>query len=723
MKRLACAIVVSMVSAMAACAGPQSGTKAAAGDDPWAGRNDLIPAPTPVAPIKPLDLGQLELFKLDNGLQVVLVPRHELPLVSARLAIRAGSYNVPGNQVGLADFTASMLRKGAGGLSADDISQRIDSVGGLLWAGAGLESSYLGCSALADHSERCLELVAKQVLEPAFPKEEMAEIANQMQAYIQRRRDNPDLLAGEHIMNRLFTDEHPHGRVLTAETIAAIDRAALVAFHGKHYRPNNAILAVAGDFDAKAMGKSLRAHFGHWEKGEVQSSSLAQVSAPKGMKVLVVDKPGLNQSQIRLAHPGVAHGNPERRAVELMNYTLGAGSFSSRLMMVVRAKGAKTYRVRSRFEDLDNRGAFTITTFTRTPETLSTIQEVLRVVREFAATGPTDDELLHAKGHKSGAYLSILKDSGALAETVVDALLHGDTLDDIRDHQVRLWSITREEAEAAASKYLHPNDIQVVIVGDGDGVAKLLTTAEIPFERISFNEPISAAARQKAAAERNDRSAAAKDPTNLKLVESLIGAALDAHGGAKRIRNVKNFRKRSEINMEAQGQPVTIGITTQAIRPTHYRVEVQGAGMNQLVVITPEKSFMQVGPNAVPLEGERLRQAREGIDFAPIADLLRAYDDKSMIVAQSNVEADDQRYDVLDVLQEGKSGTRYFLDADHLVTRVITSQGQVDYRGYSEHDGIQVPSAARLTAQGTEQDIQVKSLQLNVGVEKGLFKQ
>jgi zinc protease len=462
----------------------------------WKGRVDLISPPPSPQPVE-LALPHVDRWRLANGLEVVAVPRRELPIVSFSVAIKAGGYDEEkGRTMGVADFTAAMLRKGTRTRSADQIADAIDSVGGSLDAAAGMESSTVSCSVLAKDAALCLDLLAEMLLRPAFPESEMPEIRDQSLAAIASRFDDPHLLAAEHFNNLLFGDDHPDGWELTAEKVRAITRQALIHYWNTFYRPNNAILAVAGDFDSAAIKLAVARAFVGWGAAPIPRRPVFEIPDGRGMRLLLIDKPELTQATLMFGHPGMKHGDPDWYAATLMNYVLGGSDFSSRLMTEVRSKRGLTYGIGSFFGATLYRGAFRISAATRNETAWDALTVATVELRKMKTTGPTAEELRKAKGYFAGSTPFELESAAGLARAIVAAELHGLGIEYVRRLPVRLSEITQTEAGAAARTRLDPDNLAVVIVGRASAIEPRIRKAGLPFERIDCHAPISSAARR-----------------------------------------------------------------------------------------------------------------------------------------------------------------------------------------------------------------------------------
>jgi zinc protease len=474
-----------------------------AADDPayWKNRKDLIPAPPPPQPAA-LALPAIQRWSLKNGLDVVVVPRKDLPVVSIGFAIKAGGYDEDkATSLGVSDFTAAMLRKGTDGAkgkkprSADDISSAIDFVGGSLDAQASLESSTGMCTVLAKDEGLCVDLVADLLQRPSFPEKEMGEVRDQLLASLAARYDNPHVLAGEHFDNLLFGEKNPRGWVLTPEDVQKITRARLVAFWKTYYRPNNAILAVAGDVDPARLRGQLEKAFGGWARGEVPARPAFKMAALKTTRVLLVDKPDLTQATILLGHRGLKHADPMWFPATLMNYVLGGSDFSSRLMAEVRAKRGLTYGIGSTYGATLYDGAFQVSASTKNESVWEMLVATVGELRRMKNEGPTAAELAKGKGYYAGSYPFNLQSPAGIAVALVDAELHGLGVEYVRDFPLRMAAVDEARAKEAAQTLLDPDTLLVVVVGKGDAIAPQLAPTGLRVDRVNFKDPISHAAR------------------------------------------------------------------------------------------------------------------------------------------------------------------------------------------------------------------------------------
>jgi zinc protease len=464
---------------------------------PWKGRTDLIQAPAPPQATE-LALPNVERWKLKNGLDVIVVARKELPVVSFSVAVKAGGYDEDKAQsLGVADFTAAMLRRGAGKRSADDISRAIDAVGGAVDAEAGMEHTQVGCSVLSRDTNLCIDLLSDMLLRPSFPEKEMQEVRDEMQASLAGRFDNPRELASEHFENILFGEKNPRGWVLTPEDVAKIKRENLVTFWKTFYRPGNALLTVAGDVDPPKLRAVLEKAFGGWPKADVPARPPFKMAALKATRVLIVDRPDLTQATILLGHRGLKHADPMWFPATLMNYVLGGSDFSSRLMTEVRSRRGLTYGIASSYGATLYDGAFLISASTKNENVWETLVASVNQMRKMKNEGPTAAELAKGKGYYAGSHPFSLQSASGLAGAIVGAELHGLGLAYVSQFAVRMAGVEEAQAKEAAGTLLDPDTVLVVVVGKGDVIEAQIKPTGLRYERINFKDPISHSVRAK----------------------------------------------------------------------------------------------------------------------------------------------------------------------------------------------------------------------------------
>ena len=449
------------------------------------GRSDRVAAwPSSRAP-KPLDARKVpfppyELRTLANGLRVVAVPHHEQPAVTVRLLVRAGAAQDPASRPGVASLLSSVLDQGTTTRSASEIADAIDYVGGALGTGAGVDLSFASAVVMRGDFDLALDLVADIARRPALAPEEIARQREQLLSAQQVSAQDPEFLA-DAVLERLVFGYHPYGAPSggTPESIVAITREDLVAFHGTWFVPNNAILAVVGDLTtAEAFAGAERA-FGSWAQKDLPAATFPE-PPPATRRVVLVDRPGAVQTEIRVGNVAIPRDHPDHMALDLAIRILG-GEGSNRLQRVLRSDRGLTYGASVEASALRESGAIIGETDTRsdkTGETLRlTVDEFWRLQRE-----PVSEwELSSVKAYISGNFPLGIETPNAIAQQVLSALHYGLDLKELQEFPERVSGVTVEDIQRVARLYLKPGRLSIALVGDASFVADQL-------RRVGFSE-------------------------------------------------------------------------------------------------------------------------------------------------------------------------------------------------------------------------------------------
>jgi zinc protease len=559
----------------------------------------LAAAPATTGSPADLPLPKLSSTTLENGLRVLAFERHEQPVFIARLAIPAGLVAEPPGKSGLANFTAGVLTKGTATRSADVIIEWLDTHGAELTASASEDFTVVSARGRSRDLEEVLDLLAESVLKPSFPKDEVERLRPQLEALVRQRFDDPAELADLHADYLLYGQGHPFGRTETLASIAAIDQAAIAAFYQAHYRPNGAVLVLAGDFDAEKVLRRVRLAFAGWARKE--PAAVPKVAPLAKPRIRVVNKPDATQAQIRLVHAMPARGNPDTYAIKVMNSVLGTG-FGSRLVAAIRNKEGKTYRISSSVSETATTGHFGLTTFTRTAEVANTLQSALRILAGLKQDGPTEDELARARGMVGGGFVVANSDMRALAASLLDAEAYGLGADYVRTFRSRVQAVTVGDAKAAAAKYLSPSAFAVVLVGNGKQIVDQVKSA-FPGVEVELREASGPVADE----ERPRVEKAA--PAEVTKGREVFAAAVEAVGGTEALRQALAGVVAEGTMAAGPGGEQTVPFTARWVGDKQ-RVELRAPGQTQVMVLTPDAAFAVAGSEVKSLPAAMAAQQR-----------------------------------------------------------------------------------------------------------------
>ncbi|MBL8955376.1 MAG: insulinase family protein [Myxococcaceae bacterium] len=422
--------------------------------------------------LRPLKLPPREVTTLGNGLTVTVVKRGPLPLVAVRYITKAGSVFDPKDRFGLAELCARLLRRGAGGQSAEALNESVDYVGASLAAWAGEDSFGVGLTTPGAHFEPMFEVLARIAQQPDFPEAEVALTQRRTLAQLSNGLDDPDDVADRALVTAMFGD-HPYGHetIGTRAHVEAMKREDVVAYHRERVVPHGAQLFVVGDAEPAKVLKTVERLFGGW-KGHTE----AQVSLPEWSKparageVVIIDKPEQTQVQVRIGARGVYRGHPDHFPLTAMNCVLG-GSFTSRLMQEIRVKRGLTYGAGSHFDQMATAGGFIVSTFTKTETVTELLDVALAEVAKMKAKGPKAPELESAKRYISGLYPARLETNESIAAAMADMALFGLPDDWVDQYRERIAAVTPQLAAEAAAKHLPDRDRTIVLVGNAAQLA------------------------------------------------------------------------------------------------------------------------------------------------------------------------------------------------------------------------------------------------------------
>jgi zinc protease len=428
-------------------------------------------SPASFAQSEEIKLPPIKKTNLDNGLNLIVIEHHELPVVAFRMIIKSGSACDPADKAGLADLTAGLLRKGTQTRTATQIAEEIDFVGGSLGAGSGLDATYATCQVLTKHLDVGLELLADVILNPTFTDDEIERLRKQTLNSIKQQKIDPGTVAEKKFREFLFGD-HPYGRPSegTEESIMTITREDIVNFHKMHFVPNNVILAVVGDVNTEDAIKKVKAKFSQWAAAEILTSSMAQAPPIEGSQIRLVDKPDLTQTYIKLGHLGIERKNPDYFAVRVMNFILGGGDFSSRLMDQVRSKRGLTYGIDSDFDSDKQQGAFVVGTFTNNDSTAAAISAIINEIVKIRTDGVTDKELEDTKSFYNGYFPLQFETPSQIATQILNVEFYDLGESYLRDYRKNISAVTKDDVLRVAQKYLDPKNLKLVVVSKAQDV-------------------------------------------------------------------------------------------------------------------------------------------------------------------------------------------------------------------------------------------------------------
>jgi len=404
--------------------------------------------------------------ELKNGLVVLHAERTNLPMVVVNLLIKASPFDEPSEKAGLASMTASMLTEGTKSRSSTEISDEIEFIGGSLGASAGSDNTTLSLTVLKKDIEKGFDLMADVLLNPAFPAEELGRKKVLVKGSLKQSEEDPGYLAEKAFDEALYGD-HPYGRPVpgTEKGIDAITQEDLRRFHSSYYLPNNSILSVVGDLTEKELDVLIKKYLSAWKKGDVPPERTFKIQEPEKSELIKIDR-DLTQATIMLGHAGIDRLHPDYYAVSVMNYILGGGGFSSRLMQKIRDEMGLTYGIYSYFDGSIRRGAFQVSVQTKNETANTVVEEILKEMKRIRSEPVSEEELNDAISYLTGSFPRRLETMSKVAGFLSAVEYLGLGLDYDRKYIELIRSVTRDDVLRVAKEYLHPDNYILVVVAD-----------------------------------------------------------------------------------------------------------------------------------------------------------------------------------------------------------------------------------------------------------------
>jgi len=407
---------------------------------------------------------------LENGLVVLTSEQKALPMVTFNLLIEAGSRYDPAEREGLANLAARLLTYGTRSRTALQISETLDFMGAKLSAGCSEEVATVSMTLLKKDLDAGLQLLAEVLTQSVFPAEEIDRQKQSVVASIRAKEEDPGEIAEKKFIEALFP-RSPYGRPVegTADSVKRVDRTSLLEFYERYYRPSRAILAVVGDISHEEIVARLAGAFGSWEKGN-STKEPAPVLSPGPANFIRVNK-DLTQANIIVGHEGVPRGHPDYYAIQVMNYILGGGGFSSRLMDSIRNERGLAYSIYSSFDADKHVGSFQVVMQTKNESAAEAIRVAVEEVRRIRDQGATDEELQAAKDYLVGSFPLRLDTNKRVAGFLTQVEFFGLGLDYPERYAEIIRGVSRDDVLRVARRYLHPEKLIVVVVADQNKAA------------------------------------------------------------------------------------------------------------------------------------------------------------------------------------------------------------------------------------------------------------
>jgi zinc protease len=657
--------------------------------------------------LRSFSMPQPKRIQLDNGMVIFLQEDHELPLVRGRATIRGGSRDVPAAKTGLTGIYGQAWRTGGTTKqSGDELDQFLESRAALVETGADTDSATVSLNVLKQDLDTVFPIWLDLLRNPAFRQEKIDLAKTQANTAISRRNDEPGGILGRESTRLGYGPNSPYARQTEYATIASITRDDLLDFHKRTVHPNNIILSFIGDFDATAMERRLRTAFESWPRGP-QIAKPDPAMSPAKPGVYFVSKEDVTQANIAMVHPGIERNNPDYPALQVMNEVF-SGGFSGRLMQALRSQRGLTYGVGGGVGAAwDYPGLFRLQMATKSETTLESIDALRGEVRRLVNDPVTAAELSLAKESILNAYVFTMDTPEKALQQRVLLEFYGFPADYFTQYPQLIEKVTAEDVQRAARKYVQPDQLAVLVVGNQASFEKPLSTLGT-VTPIDITIPPAGGGASSSSAR-----PAGSNPEGMALVRKVQ----DFVGGAAAINGVNAVRVTSTRNAITPQGPMTVEAVTVVRYPDSMRNELTLPMGKVTQVISPQAAFVITPMGTQDLPTSQRDESLNDIK-SEVLNVLKNVGNPKFTFSAAGSD-----------LTIGADGTTVRWVVDPATGRVIRttrsgSRGETttEYADWKQFGPIRMATSATITTGGQPAgDMKVSNIEINPTIDANAF--
>ncbi|HVJ04966.1 MAG TPA: insulinase family protein [Candidatus Saccharimonadales bacterium] len=649
-----------------------------------------------------------------NGIVIFLTENHELPLISGSAMIRGGAASEPASKTGLVELYGATWRTGGTTkLSGDQLDDYLEARAAKVETSGSEESTSISFNCLKGDFNDVLGIFVNLMRNPAFREDKLALAKKQMNSSISRRNDESEDIASMQQDILGYGKQSAYARVPEYATVAAVTHDDLLQWHKQHTTPNNIIFGVVGDFDSKEMEATLRKVFGDWVKGEKVPETKVAI-APEKPGIYVVDKSDVNQSEIRMIGLGIVRKNPDYYALQVMNEIFGGG-FSSRLFSNLRTKAGLAYSVGGGVgSGWDHQGLTVLEIGTKTETTTEAIKGLWEQVDLLKKEAPTELELKRAKDAILNSFIFNFDTPAKVLREQETYEFYGYPRDFLEQYRNGVEKVTAADVLRVANKYVHKDELKVLVVGNASEFTKQLATlgTVTPID-ITIPTPEITVSTNKATGNTSEGKAA-------------VAKFVEAMGGANMVNAVKTLHQ--SISLIQQGMEVKLDQSIVYPDKQAQKMTLPQGEMKR--VVTPSAAFMAMGAQVRDLPpSERSSEAASlKRDFLNV--LQHAGDSKYTFSASGKEKLGDAEAIVVEVNADGAKSQWWIGPDGKLLQEEFSEVGQtgpttltMKYSDWKSFDGLQYPTKYEMVNGGQPvAKMTLSSMEVNAAVDPKLFE-
>jgi zinc protease len=651
----------------------------------------------PIPPLPEFHPAEPKRIVLPNGMVIFLQEDHELPLIDGTIRIRGGSRDEPAQKVGLVDLYGEVWRTGGTrSQTGDQMDDYLEARAAKVETSGGADSTSIAWSCLKGDFDDVFKIVVDLLHDPEFRADKLDLAQKQFEEAIARRNDNPGAIAARESTRLAYGPDNPFARQAEYATIVAVKRDDLLDWRRTYVHPNRMILGVAGDFDAATMETKLKAAFASWVKGPAALESKISFHPAKPGYYLI-NKEDVNQSSVRMVSLGTDRRNPDYFAIEVFNEVMGGG-FSSRLVQDIRTKRGLAYAVGGGIgTTFDHPGVVRFVLGTKSQSTAEAIQALYQVLADLQTHPITDDEIKRAKDTITNSFIFNFDTPDKVLHERMAYEFYGYPLNFLEQYRTGIEKATAADVNRVAEKYLHKDQLAVLVVGNSKDFDKPLSAlGPVTNVDITIPPPPSEQPTESAPGAGSAQAPAAAPATSNAQGKALAAKVAESMGGQAKLKSVRALRAKLEQQSEGESAPP---VDVTIVYPDHMHVSMDSPMGRMTLVFTPRAAFMSAQDQVQEIPDSQKKESLAQIkrDLPYIA--AHVDDPRFTFTANGTEKIGDVETSIVDVNADG-TPIRWYVDpkTGHVLREHFTAmgraglfQGETDLSEWKTFDGVTLP--------------------------------
>ena len=665
-------------------------------------------------PLGELKIPEVKREVFPNGMILFLAEDHQLPVIGVSVLVKTGSIYELADKIGLASITGMVMRTGgAGKRTGDQIDEELEKLGASVETWIGLTEGGASISVLKEDIDKGLSILADILMDPKFDLDKIDLAKIQHKSGIARRNDEVSAIADREFDKLIYGAKSPYARTTEYYTIDNIKREDLVAFHQKYFHPSSVILGVWGDFKTGEMVQKIKKVFANWESAKVEGLEFPGVDYKYHSSVNLVKKDDVNQANIYLGHIGGTMDDQDYYALTVMNYIFGR-SFTSRLVKKVRTEEGLAYQVSGSYNtNFGFPGTFTILCQTKSQSTVEAIKYMIEETKKLTQEEVTDDELKQAKENYLNSFVFRFDTKDKVVNRLMTYEYYGFPLDFLQKTKAQVEKVTKADILRAAKTHLHPNDIEVLVVGKSQDFDQPLTVlGEVNTVDITIPEA-SPLAREK-----EPEASEASLAKGKEVFEKVVSAC----GGRKTFAAIKSAVLKNETSISTPQGEFQLSVISTHIFPDKVRQDITMPFGTQSLVFDGEKGWVSAPQGTQDLPESQIKETKADL-FRSFINLFQATDLKIQFLGAEEYEG--KKLDVILISDPAGNELKIYVDQTTYLPVKQTYRGsgmtgpatmEEVFSDFRDVSGVKLPFH-QLTNSDGQKFAESKVLEVNVNPE------